>query len=156
MLWSAIVSIAAIIDPGYSFLKDGIERILSEDVFNVGQEKLLVLLLVMKTKRQNRLDLGEERFVRVLDQLGHTRVDRVAEAISVRDRRPRDQPAQVAPMHVAGGVVIGIKKIGVLRDFRPVTRHPNFHDEGFEEPARVSEMPFGWTHVWHRLDDIIF
>src|SRR5436305_11099868 len=59
-------------------------------------------------------------------------------------------------MHVARGVVVGIKKVGVLGNFRPIVRHPNFDDEGFKEPARMGEMPFGGTHVRHRLYDVVF
>ncbi len=59
-------------------------------------------------------------------------------------------------MHVAGGVVVGIEKVGVLRDLGAVPLHPDFHDEGLEKPARVREMPFRRTHVGHRLDDVIF
>ena len=59
-------------------------------------------------------------------------------------------------MHIAGGVVIGIKQVGVLRNFRAIARHPDFHDERFEEPARVGEMPLRRAHVGHRLHDVIF
>ena len=59
-------------------------------------------------------------------------------------------------MHIAGGVVVGIKKVSVLRNFRAIARHPNFHDERLEEPARVREMPFRRAYVGHRLHDVIF
>ena len=59
-------------------------------------------------------------------------------------------------MHIAGGIVVRIEKVSVLRDLRAVTLHPDFHDERLEKPARVREMPFCRTHVGHRLDDVIF
>ena len=59
-------------------------------------------------------------------------------------------------MHIAGGVIVGIEKIGVLRDFGAVALHPGFEDEGFEKPARVGEMPFRRADVRHRLHDVIF
>ena len=43
--------------------KNGIERILREDVFNVGEQQFLVLLLVLHAKNQDRLDFLEKFFV---------------------------------------------------------------------------------------------
>ena len=40
-------------------------------------------------------------------------------------------------MHVASGVVIGIKKIGVLGNFRAVISQPDFEDERLEKPTGV-------------------
>ena len=101
-------------------------------------------------------DLVKQRVVRSFEQLRQALVDRISEAIGFSNGRPRNQSAQVAPMHVARGVVIRIKKISVLRDLGPIARHPDFHDERLEEPARVGEMPFRRAHVRHRLDDAIF
>ena len=57
---------AGIIDPGYSF-KHRIERVLRKDVFDVGNEKFLVLLFVMQAEDQNWLDFGEQGFVRFFE-----------------------------------------------------------------------------------------
>ena len=59
-------------------------------------------------------------------------------------------------MHGACGVVVGVKKEGVLRDLRAVPRDPDFHDERLEKPSRVREMPFRWAHVRHGLHHAIF
>ena len=59
-------------------------------------------------------------------------------------------------MHVAGGIVIGIKKIGVLGNLGPIACKELFQDERFEKPGRVGEMPFRRTDIGHRLDDVIF
>ena len=96
--------------------KNRVERILREDVFDIGDEKFLVLLLVMKTEREDRIDLGEEGVIRSFEQLYHALIDRFPEAIGLGHGGPRDQSAQIAPVHVARGVVVGIKKIGVLRN----------------------------------------
>ena len=71
-------------------LENRIERILREDMFDVGDEKFLVLLFVVQTEREDRLDFREERLVRVLEQLDHTLIDRLPEAIGFGDRRPRN------------------------------------------------------------------
>ena len=59
-------------------------------------------------------------------------------------------------MHVAGGVVVGVKEVGVLRHLRLVTGQENFQDEGLKKPAGMREMPFGRADVGHRLHDEIF
>ena len=89
------------------------------------------------------------------DRTTHRSID-VAVTKGFCDRRPRDQAAQVAPMHVAGGIIIGVEKIGVLRNVRLVSRHPNFQHERLEKPARVREVPFRRAHIRHRLHDAIF
>ena len=39
--------------------ENGVERVLRENVFDIGNEKLLMLLLVMNSERQDRLDLAK-------------------------------------------------------------------------------------------------
>ena len=87
-------------------------------MFDVGDEQFLVLLFVMQADREDRLDFIEQFVIRAFQQFLNVCVDRLPEAISFRDRRTRDQPAEIAPMHVARGIVVGIKKIGVLRNLR--------------------------------------
>ncbi len=133
-----------------------IKRILREDVFDVGNEQFLMLLFVMHA-RASRLArfLREARRRRLrINSITHS-IDRFAIAIRFRHGRARDQPAQIAPMHVASGVVIGIEEIGVLRNFGAITLHPNFHHKGLEKPGGVCEMPLRRTDVGHRLDDVI-
>ena len=43
--------------------KDRMERILGEDMFDVGDQQFLVLLLVVHAENQDRLDFREEFFV---------------------------------------------------------------------------------------------
>src|ERR1051325_7215902 len=63
------------------FPEDGIERILSEDMFDIGQEQLLMLLLVMETQRDDRLDLGEQGLIGFVDQLPDALIDRFAKPV---------------------------------------------------------------------------
>ena len=85
------------------------------------------------------------------------RIDRCAITLCLRHRRPRNQSAQIAPMHVARGIVVRIKKISVLRNLGAISRHPNFFRmKVSKNQRRVREMPFRRAHVRHRLHDAIF
>jgi hypothetical protein len=61
MLWRD----AAITNFACRIAENGKKRVLREDMFDVGNEKLLVLLFVMQPQRQHRLDFREKRVVRV-------------------------------------------------------------------------------------------
>jgi len=71
--------------------KDRIKRILGQDVFDIGEKKFLMLLFVVQTQDEDRLDLREQRLIRVVEQLPHALIDRIAEAISLRYGRSGDQ-----------------------------------------------------------------
>src|SRR5947208_14678451 len=59
-------------------------------------------------------------------------------------------------MHRAGGVVIGVKKIGVLGNCIAIARHPFFQNEGLEKPGGVRKMPLRRAYFRHRLHNAIF
>src|SRR4051812_5996363 len=152
---SGVVSPAAgIPDPWYR--KNRVERVLGKDVFDVGEQQLLVLLFVMEAEDQDGLDFFQLFLSRFAQELADGLVDRRSETIGFGHSRPRDQPPQITPMHVARSVVVGIKQIGVFRNFRPIPRHPDFRDEGLKEPARVGQMPLRRANIGHRLHDEIF
>ena len=98
-------------------MKDRIERVLGEDMLDVREQQLLVLLLVMQAERDDRFELLEQGIVGILDQLDDTLIDRFSKAIRFGHSWARDQSAKVAPVHIAGGVVVRIKEIGVFRNF---------------------------------------
>src|SRR6202022_713367 len=52
-----------------SLLKNRIERVLSKDVLDVGNEQLLMLLLVMDPKGQDRFDPAKKFFVGMENQI---------------------------------------------------------------------------------------
>ena len=43
--------------------KNGVERILGKDVFDIGDEQLLMLLFVMESDREDRFDLTDQLFI---------------------------------------------------------------------------------------------
>src|SRR6202035_122992 len=58
-------------------------------------------------------------------------------------------------MHIASSVVVRIKKISVLRNFRAISRKKLFQDERLEKPSRMGKVPFGRADVGDRLYDVI-
>jgi len=84
------------------------------------------------------------------------RIDRRAIAARFFYSRARDQTAQIAPVHVAGRIIVGIEEVGVLRNFGAITRKEFFQDKRLEKPCGMGEVPFGWADVRHRLHDTIF
>src|SRR2546430_8704380 len=77
------------------------ERVLGEDMVDVGYEQLLMLLLVINSENQNRLDLIAKLLVRSGKKVIDVGVDSGTVAVRFVNSRPRDQPPQVASMHVA-------------------------------------------------------
>src|SRR5215471_2698489 len=75
--------------------------------------------------------------------------------IDVFDGRSRDQAALRPGVLVPGSVVIRVEQIRVVGIGRAVVRHRGFEEERFKEPADMGKVPFGWTAVRHRLDDVI-
>src|SRR5205823_11422900 len=90
----------------YVEMKDRIERVLGEDMFNVGEHKLLVLLLVMQAEGEDRFQLLEQGVVSVIDQLHDALIDRFSKAVCFGHGWARDQSAKIASVHVTSGVVV--------------------------------------------------
>src|SRR2546430_3013643 len=61
------------------------------------------------------------------------------------EKKKEDQRAQVAPVHVASRVVVGIDEVRRLASLRLRTRHTLFRDEGLDEPRRLHDMPLART-----------
>src|SRR6266705_87991 len=139
-----------------AFAENWVERVLREDVFDVGDEKFLMLLLMMNSKGEDRFDLTKKFFVGARNQIVHVRIDFRAVTLRFFDGRTRNQPAQIPPMHSAGCVVVGIKKVSVFRNDVVIARHPFFQNESFEKPGGMREMPLGRTDLGHRLHDAVF
>src|SRR5437868_2651329 len=74
--------------------KDRIERVLREDVFNVGDEQFLMLLLMMKPEGQDGLDLGNQFLVSVRNKILDTGIDGGAILFRFINCWPRNQSAK--------------------------------------------------------------
>ena len=131
------------------------ERVLGKDMFDVGDEQLLMLLLVMNAENQDRFDFIQKLFVGLGNEIVDMFINGRTITMGFVNCRARDQSAQVAPMHVAGGVVVGIEEISVLRVLAAITADPLFENESLKKPRRMGEMPFCRAYVGHRLHDAI-
>jgi len=136
-------------------LKNWKERVLREDVFDVGDEEFLMLLLVMDPQDHDRLDLAKQFLIRVRDEIVNIGIDRCAIFLCFFNRWPRYEAAEVAPMHRARGIVIRIEEISVFRMGVAITGDPPFQNERFKKPGRMRKMPFCRADFRHRLHDAI-
>ena len=62
------------------------QRILREDMFDVGDEQFLMLLLVMNPENQERLNFAKQIFVRAPDQTLDLFIDRTTIRLRFIDR----------------------------------------------------------------------
>src|ERR1017187_4023679 len=127
-------------DVDLALAKHRMKRVLCKNMFDVGDEQFLVLLLVMNPENNDWFYFIEKFVLRVGKEIFDVRIDRSTISPRVFDGGSRDQAAQVAPVHVARGIVVGIEKIGVIGDLRAILSNPPFQDEGFKEPGGVCEM----------------
>ena len=58
-----------------TFAKNWVERILGKDVFDVGNQQLLVLLLVLNAERDQRVQLRQIFFIGIPEKLVDVRID---------------------------------------------------------------------------------
>lgn len=126
-----------------------LERIAREQVLEVGDDQLLVLLLVMQTQ----LDaLGKGVRQRPLQQRAHRRVDVPAIGADLVAPRARQHAALGPRMSRADRVVVRIDQHAERGVKGPVVRRVRLQHEGLEEPRRVREVPLHGARVGHRLD----
>src|SRR5438045_9229005 len=81
--------------------ENGMQRILREDMFDVGDEQFLMLLLVMNPENQERLNFAKQIFVRAPDQTHDLFIDRTTIRLRFIDRCSGTESAQIATMHIA-------------------------------------------------------
>ena len=123
---------------------------------NVGDEQLLMLLLVIEPDLEDAGDLGPHLGVGLLDQRPDCGIDMRAILGDLGGVRARDQAALGPRVARSGGDVVGIEQEGEAFVVDLVVRHVRLQQKGLEEPGRVRAMPFRRTRVRHRLDDLIF
>ena len=124
------------------------ERILGEGREDVGQEQLLVLLLVVDAELDQRQRFGRQRRQRALERL----VDMSAIGADLVERRAAEHAAPGPRVTRAFAFVIAVEQEGVALVERAVAGDVIAQHEGLEEPGGVGEMPFGRRGVGERLD----
>ncbi len=134
-------------DPFFGGPHGGAERVLREEVLEVGEQQFLMLLFVVDTKLDKR-----QRARRKIGQRGLDRsIDMRAPDAHLFERRPRQQPAVRTRVTRPFGFIIAVEEEGIAFVEQAVARHMVAQDEGFEKPCRVRKMPFGRRRVGHRL-----
>ncbi len=124
-----------------------------ERVLDVGEQQLLVLLLVLQAQFQDLQGLRRQRAGLQLRQ--HAGFDLVPVLQHLRQRGPRQQAAMRPRMRRADALVVTVEQVIPLRIVRAVRRIGAKH-ETLEEPGGVREMPFGRAGVVHALHHRVF
>ena len=124
------------------------QRVLREQVQNVGKQQLLMLLLVIAAELDQLGDWGAKIIL-------HERRHRAVDVVAIRDdrleRRARDHAPSRTRLTRADALVIGVEQEIELRIEGAVTWEIGFENHSLEKPRRMREMPFCRTGVGHRL-----
>ena len=114
----------------------------------IGQEQLLVLLLMRQAER----DEGRRLRIHAPGQdLAYPDVHVAAVGHHFRSARPRDQSPRRPRLTLAQRFVIRVEQV---LERQVVGREASRQqDEGLEEPGRMSKVPLGGTGVGHGLGE---
>jgi hypothetical protein len=120
----------------------GIDRLqcrTCEQMLHIGEQQLLMLLLMLNTQFHQVINL---RFVRLSEQSTDTGIHICAPVLDFFKRGSGEQAALRARVFVANGVVIAVEehaKCGV-EGFE--ARFKALQDEGLKKPGHMRQMPF--------------
>ena len=124
------------------------QRVFRESRQNVGEEQLLVLLLVV--------DAELDQLQRFRRQGRKGSAQRLIHMFAIGADFVEGGPAQHAPSRPgvarALGLIITVEQEGVALVERRVAEHVVAEHEGLEEPRRVREVPLGRRGIGERLD----
>src|SRR6185436_14448871 len=112
-----------------------------EQVLDVGEDQLLVLLLVVEAELEDRREIVLERAASRREERADVRVDVRAVGEDLRQRRPRDEAALGTRVLASHEVVVGIEENAEALVEGLVLREPGLENERLEEPARVGQVP---------------
>ncbi len=134
-------------------LIDRRQRVAGEQMFDVGQEQLLMLLLVVQPQchrlREGCCELGPRQ------QRLHVLIDMSAVSQYCGYGRTGQKPAAGALVHRADEVVVRIEQIAEALVVAAIIAARTPQHELLEEPAGVRQMPLRRTRVRHGLHDVI-
>src|SRR5476651_1509679 len=120
----------------HSAIVGGPKGIGGKQVLGVHQDQLLMLLLMVQAKLDERGTIGRI----LIEELSHRLRDMEAIGGDLLDTGTRDQPALWARMARPDRLVVGIEEIFIGGVEDAIRRHVRPQDESFEEPRRVCEM----------------
>ena len=133
------------------------QRILKEQMLDIGEQELLVLLLVLKAK----FDHAERaRRARRCPGVASRSVDPGIDMAAVRHdlvERGSRQKASLGPrVGRAHRLVVGVEQVVIRGREHAVAGDGGLEHERFEEPGAVREVPFRRTCVRHGLERSVF
>ena len=120
---------------------------------DVHQDKLLVLLLMSQTKRDQ---IGGFSWDTAGEEAFHRGVHMGAVAQHIGRGGARQKSASGPRMPIAHRLIIRIEQVAEAGVEHLVAAQIRCENKRFEEPARVSEMPFHRTGVGHGLGLLVF
>ena len=133
---------------GAWILVSRMQRVLREQMQDVGQQQFLMLLFMIAAELDQRCDCGRKI---VLHKRRHRTVDMVAIRGDRLERRAGDHAASRTRLTRANALVIGIEQEIELAIERAITGQSLFENHSLEKPCRMREMPFRRACVGHRL-----
>jgi hypothetical protein len=135
----------------------GCDRVVRQQVLDVGEYQFLVLLFVLQAERDQCGQRRVESTARLrLEQASHARIDVGTVGAHFVERRARQQAALGTRMLRADAVVIRVEQDPEGAVEGREVRLALLQDKGFEEPGGVRQVPFDGTGVGHRLGAAVF
>jgi hypothetical protein len=132
------------------------QRVARQRMQDVGDQQLLVLLLVVQAERDDRLDGGPQRGVGTVEQCEHGRIHMHPVGMHLVNRRARHQAALRARVTWAEGFVVRVEEVMEALIERLVAVRMHLQQHRLEKPGRVREVPLGRARIGHRLDALVF
>ena len=129
-------------------LVGGTQRVLREQVQDIGEQQFLMLLLVVASEFDQ---LGDGRPEIILHQRRHRAIDMIAIGGDRLECGACDHAASRTRLTGADALVIRVEEEIELRIERAIAAKIRFENHPLEEPRRMREMPFRRARVGHRL-----
>jgi len=120
-------------------------------MLEVGEQQLLVLLLVVKPEGDDGFQHGERLGTRSLEERVNRRVDRAAVGSHVTHGRPGQEATPRALEGRPDPLIVGVKKVVVPLVDRSIGGHVGPQQERLEKPGGVREVPTSGAGVRHAL-----
>src|SRR5262244_373650 len=129
--------------------------ILRKGVEDVGEDELLMLLLVMEADLEDAHHLGQLRIVDAGEQALYSRVDMGAKRGDALAVRLRDEPALGPRMARPSRHIVRVEEIGEALIEDAIAGEMRQQEKLLEEPGRMRAVPLGRAGIGHRLHHLI-
>ena len=127
------------------------QRVFGQRMQDVGQQQLLVLLLMLQAELDQRRDLGRG----LGQQPRHRGIDMGAIGADRGAVGPRQHPPLRPGMPRPRRLVVGVEQEGVVFVQPAIARLVGQQHEGLEEPGGMRAVPLGRAGIRHGLDALV-